>query len=188
MTKIFCLWRSWGPSHIPLGDGTITCQLVAAIQQEGPIWMYFSKISQPVALQTWTFVSSETFYTPCVSVCVWTEALPVILHETLSCTYRFPHHPHHLLFSHKRCLHFLFSSAPAAQTAIVHEVASLQTDPEASLHSQSHHSTPSQKAATALFCAAVLANTPHVLGMAEMGAACRETLNCLSRSMRTGFC
>ncbi|KAA8582086.1 hypothetical protein FQN60_008826 [Etheostoma spectabile] len=66
------------------------------------------------------------------------------------------------------------SSAPAAQTAIAHGVASLHKDPEATVHytptSQSHHSTSSQKAATVLFGAAVLANYPHVLGKAEVGA------------------
>lgn len=86
---------------------------------------------------------------------------------------------------HGELTHLSFSSAPAAQTTIVHGVASLHKDPEASLHSQSHHSTRSQKAATVLFCAAVLANCPHVLGRAEVGAACREMLNCLSRSIRS---
>lgn len=80
-----------------------------------------------------------------------------------------------------------FGSAPAAQTAIVHGVASLHKDPEASLHSQSHRSTPSQKAATMLFGAAVLANCPHVLGRAGVGAACGETLNCLSRNIRSAI-
>lgn len=35
MTQILCLQSSWGLSHIPQGDGTITGQLVAALQQEG---------------------------------------------------------------------------------------------------------------------------------------------------------
>lgn len=74
-------------------------------------------------------------------------------------------------------------STPAAQTAIVHAALSLHKDPEASLHSQPHHGTPSQKAATVLFSSAVLANCPHVLGTAKVGAACRETLYCLSRNI-----
>ncbi len=88
---------------------------------------------------------------------------------------------------HEELAHLSFSSAPATQTAIVHGVARLHKDPEASLHSQSHHSARSQKAATVLFCAAVLANCPHVLGRAEVGAACREMLNCLSRSIRSAI-
>lgn len=76
-------------------------------------------------------------------------------------------------------------SAPAAQTAIVHGVASLHKDPAASLYSQSHHSTPSQKAATVPVGAAEPANRPHVLSTAEVGAACRETLYCLHRNIRS---
>lgn len=30
----------------------------------------------------------------------------------------------------------------------------------------------------------VLANCPHILGRAEVGAACAESLNCLSRNIR----
>lgn len=78
-----------------------------------------------------------------------------------------------------------FISAPAAQAAIVQGVAGLHKDPEATLHSQSHHSARRQEAATVLFGAAALANCPHVLRRAGVGAACGETLNRLSRNIRS---
>lgn len=50
-------------------------------------------------------------------------------------------------------------------------------------HSQSPHSSPSQKEFSALFSATVVANWPHVLSMAKVGTACTETLSCLSSSV-----
>lgn len=75
---------------------------------------------------------------------------------------------------------YISCCTPAAQAAVVHVTLSLHKDPEASLHSQSHHSTPSQKPATVLFSGAALANCPHVLGTAKVGTACGETLYCLT--------
>lgn len=38
-----------------------------------------------------------------------------------------------------------------------------------------------------LFGGTALANCPHVLGKAEVGAVCREMLNCLSRNIRSAI-
>lgn len=38
-----------------------------------------------------------------------------------------------------------------------------------------------------LFGTAVLASCPHVLGKAEVGAVCKELLNCLSMNIRSAI-
>lgn len=60
----------------------------------------------------------------------------------------------------KKLTHLSLSSVPAAQAAIVHGGVGLHKDQEAWLHSQSHHSACSQKAAALLLGPLQLSTCP----------------------------